>query len=99
MKCRVQEQPVQHSLSMCLARPDLCLGEVGGDAIDADAFGDGVEGVLQALALGFMPGVQDPPLDLVEQAGPRGVYEHHLHHSLDIVQLQQAEVRLSYMMR
>ena len=72
MKCRVQEQPVQHSLSMCLARPDLCLGEVGGDAIDADAFGDGVKGVLQALALGFMPGVQDPPLDLVEQAGPRG---------------------------
>ena len=59
--------------------PDLGAGEVGGDAIDADALGDGVEGVLQALALRLMPRVEDPSLHLVEQARTWRIYQHDLH--------------------
>ena len=58
--------------------PHLGLGKVGGDAVDTNAFCDGVARIPQALPLCFLPGVEDPALDLVEKAGPWGVYKHHL---------------------
>ena len=60
------------------ARARLGEGEIGGDAIDADALGDGVKGVAQPLPLGLLARVQHPALHLVEQARPRRIQQHHL---------------------
>jgi hypothetical protein len=54
-------------------------GEVGGDAIDADALGDGVKGVAQAPPLSLLTSVQHPAFYLVEQARPGWLHQHNLH--------------------
>ena len=59
-------------------RPHLRLQEVGGEAVDADALGDGVARVPQARALGLLMRERDAARDRIEQAGARRVDQHDL---------------------
>lgn len=61
---------------MCANRRHSCrptgarlrLQEVGGEAVDADALGDGVAGVPQPLALGLYARKRDAARYMVEEA-------------------------------
>jgi hypothetical protein len=53
----------------------LSLDKIGSEAVDADAFRDGVEGVFQPLPLRLFAGVHDAALHLVVQPGPGRIYQ------------------------